>query len=149
MSEFETKDVLVIGKGGREHAIAWLLHNSEMVENVYIAPGNPGTAQIGTNVDCNINDFEAVAEVIEKFAVDMTIIGPEQPLVDGLVDFLEKRGHPVFGPSKTRRTSGGQQKFCQVVHGSATTFQQLLITPTKEVTGIWPKSHLIKGKHGL
>jgi len=113
MSEFETKDVLVIGKGGREHAIAWLLHNSEMVENVYIAPGNPGTAQIGTNVDCNINDFEAVAEVIEKFAVDMTIIGPEQPLVDGLVDFLEKRGHPVFGPSKLAARLEGSKSFAK------------------------------------
>ena len=113
MSERETKDVLVIGKGGREHAIAWTLHNSEMVENVYIAPGNPGTAQIGTNVDCRIDDFESVADVIEKYAIDMTMIGPEQPLVDGLVDFLEERGHPVFGPSKLAAQLEGSKSFAK------------------------------------
>ncbi len=113
MSELETKDVLVIGKGGREHAIAWSLHNSEMVENVYIAPGNPGTAQIGTNVDCRIDDFDSVAEVIEKYAIDMTIIGPEQPLVDGLVDFLEKSGHPVFGPTKLAAQLEGSKSFAK------------------------------------
>ncbi|HKI45116.1 MAG TPA: phosphoribosylamine--glycine ligase [Balneolales bacterium] len=113
MSERETKDVLVIGKGGREHAIAWSLHNSEMVENVYIAPGNPGTAQIGTNVDCRIDDFDSVAEVIEKYAIDLTIIGPEQPLVDGLVDFLEKHGHPVFGPTKLAAQLEGSKSFAK------------------------------------
>ena len=113
MSELETKDVLVIGKGGREHAIAWVLHNSDMVENVYIAPGNPGTAQIGTNVDCRIDDFESVAQVIEKYAIDMTMIGPEQPLVDGLVDFLEKRGHPVFGPTKLAARLEGSKSFAK------------------------------------
>ncbi len=113
MSSREIKNVLVIGKGGREHAIAWALRNSELVENVYIAPGNPGTAQVGTNIECHIDDFDEIAGIIEEYAVDITVVGPEQPLVDGLTDFLKERGHPAFGPSKSAARLEGSKSFAK------------------------------------
>ena len=92
--------ILVIGSGGREHALSWKLAQSPRVTEVYCAPGNAGTAADVTNVDIPADDLNALAEFAEAEAIDLTVVGPEQPLVDGVVDLFKERGLKVFGPSK-------------------------------------------------
>ncbi|HLR25800.1 MAG TPA: phosphoribosylamine--glycine ligase [Fodinibius sp.] len=104
-------NVLLLGNGGREHAMAWSISQSEKLGTLYIAPGNPGTAQCGENVALSLSDFNAIAAFIEDKGIDLTVIGPEQPLVDGLTDFLEAKGHRVFGPSKYAAQLEGSKKF--------------------------------------
>ncbi|MDX1619041.1 MAG: phosphoribosylamine--glycine ligase N-terminal domain-containing protein, partial [Balneolaceae bacterium] len=84
-------NVLLLGSGGREHSLAWSIKRSPLLESLYIAPGNPGTGQVGKNVDLSLSDFEAILEFVEDQAIDLTVVGPEQPLVDGIVDALEER----------------------------------------------------------
>ena len=95
-------NVLVIGSGGREHALAWKIAQSPLVEKVYGAPGNPGIDRLekGACINVGVNDFEALDTYIEAEGIDLTVVGPEVPLVHGIVDFLEERGKRVFGPSK-------------------------------------------------
>lgn len=92
--------VLVIGKGGREHALAWKLNQSPLVEKVYIAPGNPGTATFGINVDIKDSDVKALADFAEKEKIDLTVVGPETTLALGVADEFEARGLKIFGPRK-------------------------------------------------
>lgn len=106
-----TMNVLLLGSGGREHAIAWSFSKSEKLDQLYIAPGNPGTAQVGTNVDISLSDFDAILEFVEEKNIDLTVVGPEKPLVDGITDFLEEKGHKVFGPSKVAAQLEGSKKF--------------------------------------
>ncbi|MAR40572.1 MAG: phosphoribosylamine--glycine ligase [Flammeovirgaceae bacterium] len=96
-------NILVLGSGGREHAISWKISQSEKCSNLYIAPGNAGTGLVGNNLSVNINDFKEVKlNVIEK-SIDLVIVGPEEPLVRGIVDFFksddELKHVKVFGPS--------------------------------------------------
>ena len=84
-------NILVLGSGGREYALAWKIAQSESVEKIYIAPGNAGTNNIGTNLAINIADFEAVKDNVLTLGIDMVVVGPEQPLVDGIVDFFKKQ----------------------------------------------------------
>ena len=91
--------VLVVGSGAREHAIAWALSRSPRVGALYAAPGNGGTASLCTNLDGSSEDPEGLAGLAEAHAVDVTIIGPEQPLADGVVDLFESRGLKAFGPT--------------------------------------------------
>src|SRR5262245_7509366 len=93
--------VLVIGSGAREHALVWKLQQSSRVSGVHVAPGNGGTSRLGTNVDISAGDHEALARFAEKEAIDLTIVGPEGPLVDGLVDLFAARGLTAFGPTKS------------------------------------------------
>ena len=81
-------NILVLGSGGREHALTWKLAQSDRVTNLFIAPGNPGTAKLGTNISIGVNDFEAIDAFIEEKHIDMVVIGPEDPLLNGLTDFL-------------------------------------------------------------
>ena len=83
--------ILLIGSGGREHAIAWKLAQSPRLGKLFIAPGNAGTAQVGTNVDLDTSDHDAVAGFYESENIDMVIVGPEIPLVAGLVDSLSAK----------------------------------------------------------
>src|SRR5262245_16962916 len=92
--------VLVIGKGGREHALVWKLAQSRRVERVYCAPGNAGTAQDGTNVPLDVNDFDRLAAFVKKEGVGLTVVGPEEPLVKGIVDHFHKQQLRVFGPTR-------------------------------------------------
>ena len=92
--------ILVIGKGGREHALAWKLNQSPLVEKVYIAPGNPGTATFGINVDIKDSDIEALADFAEKEKIDLTVVGPETTLALGAADVFEAKGLKIFGPRK-------------------------------------------------
>jgi len=92
--------VLVIGKGGREHALVWKLAQSPRVERVYCAPGNAGTARDGVNVPIEVNEFDKLVRFARKEAVGLTVVGPEGPLAEGIVDHFQKEGLRVFGPSK-------------------------------------------------
>ena len=93
--------VLVIGNGGREHALAWRLSLSSTVDHVYVAPGNPGTANETkvTNVDISTTDYPKLIEFCQNNFIDLVIVGPEQPLCDGIVDLMQDAGINCFGPS--------------------------------------------------
>ncbi|MBV9123779.1 MAG: phosphoribosylamine--glycine ligase, partial [Planctomycetes bacterium] len=91
--------VLVIGKGGREHALVWKLAQSPRVAKVYCAPGNAGTLQEGENVPLEATDFERLVRFAKKEEIGLTVVGPEEPLALGIVDQLQKAGLRVFGPS--------------------------------------------------
>ena len=101
----------VIGSGGREHALCFSLKNSNNIKQIYCFPGNAGTNSIATNVDININDFEKLKDFIIQNKIDFVIIGPEKPLVDGVVDYLEKFNIKVFGPNKIASQLEGSKIF--------------------------------------
>lgn len=91
--------VLVVGGGGREHALAWALDRSPEVERICVAPGNPGTEAVGTSVAIAATDIPGLVEFVDREGIDLTVVGPEAPLVAGLVDELHRRGHAAFGPT--------------------------------------------------
>ena len=101
----------VIGNGGREHALCFSLKNSHKIEQVYCFPGNAGTNSIATNIDINLNNFEKIKDFIIKNEIDFIIVGPEKPLVDGFVDYLEKFNIKVFGPNKIASQLEGSKIF--------------------------------------
>jgi phosphoribosylamine--glycine ligase len=92
--------VLVVGRGGREHALVWKLGQSPRVERVFCAPGNAGTAQDGVNVPIEATDFDHLVKWAKKEEIGLTVVGPEEPLALGIVDFFQKAGLRIFGPSK-------------------------------------------------
>lgn len=96
-------NLLIVGSGGREHALAWKLHRDVPDATVHVAPGNPGTAELGRrvqNVDVPSSDLDALAEFADSRSVDLTVVGPEAPLAAGLADVFAERGLPVFGPGR-------------------------------------------------
>jgi len=93
--------VLVVGKGGREHAIAWKVKQSPLVKKVYIAPGNAGTEKLGTNVPINATDIENLVKFAKEEGIDLTIVGPEDPLAKGIVDRFQREGLKIFGPDSS------------------------------------------------
>lgn len=103
--------VLIIGSGGREHAIAYTLSKSPKVDEIHAIPGNPGIAQIGTCHPGSVEDLEGILKFVEDNNIDFTVIGPEVPLCMGLADLLESRGHKVFGPTKHAATLEGSKAF--------------------------------------
>ena len=120
-------NVLLIGSGGREHAIAWKLFQSPLLKTLYIAPGNPGTAEVGINIDINPLDFEKVKEVVLSKNIELVVVGPEDPLVNGIHDFFinnEFIKHiPVIGPCKAGAMLEGSKDFAKgfmVRHGIPT-----------------------------
>ncbi len=106
-------NVLIIGSGGREHALAWKVAQSDGVDTVYVAPGNAGTAQEAdlVNVDIDTMDFERLADFARDNACTLTIIGPEAPLVGGIVDYFTERQLACFGPSKAAAQLEGSKAF--------------------------------------
>jgi phosphoribosylamine---glycine ligase len=103
--------VLVIGKGGREHALVWKLAQSPRVERVYCAPGNAGTAIDGVNIALEVNEFDKLIRFAKKEKIDFTVVGPEEPLVNGIVDAFQKEGLRVFGPRKSAARIEGSKVF--------------------------------------
>tara|TARA_B100001057_G_scaffold327173_1_gene327451 strand:+ start:6796 stop:8058 length:1263 start_codon:yes stop_codon:yes gene_type:complete len=101
----------IIGSGGREHAICHAIKNSPQVEKIFCIPGNAGTKDIATNIDLNFDDFELLKEFIQKEGIEIIIIGPEKPLVDGMVDYLEENEIKVFGPNKIASQLEGSKIF--------------------------------------
>ncbi len=101
--------VMVVGSGGREYAIGRALHKDTTVEKIYFAPGNGATPQLGENVD--ISDYEELADYAEKEGIDLTVVGPEAPLVGGIVDIFKARGLKIFGPNKEAAQLEGSKIF--------------------------------------
>ena len=108
-------NVLILGSGGREHAFAWKLAQSKQLENLYIAPGNAGTSQCGTNVNISISDFEAIKNLVWEKSIDLVLVGPEDPLVNGIHDYFLQddilKEIPVIGPKKDGAQLEGSKDF--------------------------------------
>jgi phosphoribosylamine--glycine ligase len=112
--------VLLVGNGGREHAIAWKLAQSKELTKLYIAPGNPGTAQCGENVAIKAEDVNELVKFAKEKKVELVIVGPEDPLAEGIVDALEAEGIRVFGPSKAAAQLEADKAFSkQIMRSSA------------------------------
>ena len=103
--------VLVIGRGGREAAIAYALNKSSKVDELYCLPGNPGMGEIATLINGSVEDLDFILKTVEDLKIDFTVIGPEVPLCMGLADLLESHGHKVFGPTKVAATLEGSKAF--------------------------------------
>ncbi len=103
--------VLIVGSGGREHAIAWSVSQSSKVDQIYCAPGNGGIREIAECVDIGAMEFDKLADFAEEKAIDLTIIGMDDPLVGGVVDVFEQRGLRVFGPRKNAAIIEGSKSF--------------------------------------
>jgi len=93
-------NALIVGGGGREHALAWKISQSPYIDKLYVAPGNAGIAKIATIVDIKADDIRGLASFAERNSIDLTIVGPENPLAMGIADYFAKRGLAVFGPSQ-------------------------------------------------
>ena len=108
-------NILVLGSGGREHAISWKISQSKKCRNLYIAPGNAGTELVGNNLSVNINDFKEVKLIVIEKSIDLVIVGPEEPLVRGIVDFFksddELKHVKIFGPSSEGSKLEGSKDF--------------------------------------
>src|SRR4051794_8892190 len=100
--------ILVIGTGGREHALCWKLAQEA---EVVAAPGNPGIAQVARCIDVDVKNGEAVAAIATREMVDLVVVGPENPLIDGLADTLRNHGFPVFGPGAAGARLEGSKSF--------------------------------------
>jgi phosphoribosylamine--glycine ligase len=101
----------IIGSGGREHAICYSLSKSKKINKIYCFPGNAGTAEIAENIDLNLENFDELKQLIIKLNIDLIVVGPEKPLVEGIVDFLEKNQIKVFGPNKFSSQLEGSKIF--------------------------------------
>ena len=104
-------NLAVIGSGGREHAICYKLKKSPKIKKLVCIPGNAGTQKIAENINEDISNFEALYKIIKKQNIDIVIIGPEQPLVEGLVDYLSERKISVFGPNRFAAQLEGSKAF--------------------------------------
>ena len=109
--------ILLLGSGGREHALAWKMLQSSKTSKLFVAPGNAGTAAIATNVSLNILDFEAIKTFTIQEKVEMVVVGPEDPLVHGIYDFFKNDAEinhiPVIGPSKVGAQLEGSKEFAK------------------------------------
>jgi phosphoribosylamine---glycine ligase len=111
--------VLVVGSGGREHALAWKIAASPRVERVFVAPGNAGTAAEAENVAIAADDISGLIKFVQQNSIDLTVVGPEAPLVAGIVDVFQREKLRIFGPSKMAAQLEGSKVFCKnVLHGA-------------------------------
>ena len=108
-------NIMILGSGGREHAISWKISQSKSCKNLYVAPGNAGTSLVGNNIPININDFEEVKKNVIERSIDLVIVGPEEPLVNGIVDFFKSdnklKNIKIFGPSSNGSKLEGSKDF--------------------------------------
>lgn len=109
--------LLLLGSGGREHALAWKIAQSPKIEKLYIAPGNAGTSEVGENVILNLNDFAEIGDFVKSKAIDMLVVGPEAPLVKGIVDYFRQdedlKKVKVIGPSQAGAQLEGSKDFAK------------------------------------
>ena len=103
--------ICIIGSGGREHAICKTISTSPKVSKIYCLPGNAGTQELAQNINLDINDFEKILKFLKESKVDLVIVGPEKPLVNGIVDYLESNNIKVFGPRKIPSQLEGSKTF--------------------------------------
>ena len=129
--------ILLLGSGGREHALAWKISQSSKVEKLYIAPGNAGTANVGENVNIKANDFEGIKFFCLEKQIQMVVVGPEDPLVKGIYDFFKEdellKSIPVIGPSKQGAVLEGSKDFAKAFmqrHGIPTAAYQTFTSET-------------------
>ncbi|HYB72466.1 MAG TPA: phosphoribosylamine--glycine ligase [Candidatus Sulfotelmatobacter sp.] len=119
--------ILVVGGGGREHALAWKLKQSPAVTKLYVAPGNAGIAELAECVDISVSDVRPLADFAERHAIDLTVVGPELPLTMGIVDEFGRRGLRIFGPGREAAALEGSKVFAKRFmkrHGIPTGFHQ-------------------------
>jgi phosphoribosylamine--glycine ligase len=116
-SKTNNMHVLILGGGGREHAFAWKLAQSPKVSKLYIAPGNAGTSLIGENLPVNVNDFDAIKKIVLEHHIDMVVVGPEDPLVNGIADYFSANEDlneiPVIGPGREGAKLEGSKDFAK------------------------------------
>ncbi|NDE04378.1 MAG: hypothetical protein EB003_06995 [Flavobacteriia bacterium] len=109
--------VLLLGSGGREHAIAWKISQSSILDELFIAPGNAGTKKHGKNLDLKLTDFEAIKQAVLQHAIDMVVVGPEEPLVLGIYDYFQQdpelKNVALIGPSKEGAQLEGSKDFAK------------------------------------
>src|SRR5690349_5831299 len=110
---------LVVGNGGREHALAWKIAQSPRVDRVFVAPGNAGTASDAENIDISATDIPRLVRFAQENKIDLTVVGPEAPLSVGLVDALEAAGLKVFGPKRAAAQLEASKVFCKNLLRSA------------------------------
>lgn len=108
-------NILILGAGGREHAFAWKLSQSPLCDQLYVLPGNAGTAQLAINIPLSFNDFEAIAQAILEYTIELVVVGPEEPLVKGIIDFMRSRPElsrvKFIGPSRQGAQLEGSKDF--------------------------------------
>ena len=128
--------ILIIGSGGREHALAWKCASSEKTEKVYVAPGNAGTALEDKveNINIAYNDIEGLLNFALNNDIDLTIVGPEEPLVKGVVDTFENNNLRIFGPSKAASQLEGSKSFART---SLKNIKSLLQATRHSLIQIW------------
>ena len=108
-------NIALIGSGGREHALCQKIYESKSVNKIICLPGNAGTSKIATNIDVDILNFKKVLKLIKFNKIDLVIVGPEEPLVKGIVDFLKKNKIQVFGPNKYASQLEGSKAFMKKI----------------------------------
>jgi len=110
-------NILILGSGGREHAIAWKLKQSKKSDKIFIAPGNAGTSTVGTNLKIGVTDFDAIAECVNEHNIGMLVVGPEAPLVEGIVDYFDNKtdlsDFRIIGPAKFGAQLEGSKEFAK------------------------------------
>ena len=134
--------VLVIGSGGREHALCWKIAQSEQVQKIYCAPGNGGTRTVAENVDIKANEMDRLLDFALLNSIDLTIVGPEEPLVLGIVDKFEENGLRVFGPNKSCARLEGSKEFSKI-------FMEKYNIPTAKYRSYTDYKEAIKGLEGF
>ena len=132
-------NILLLGSGGREHALAWKIAQSPKVDSLFIAPGNAGTSLVGTNVPIAVNDFPAIKDFVQKNDIEMLVVGPEDPLVNGIYDYFANdaalKGTPVIGPSCKGAQLEGSKDFSKAFmqrHGIPTAAYKSVTSETLE-----------------
>ena len=113
----DTMNILILGSGGREHTFAWKISQSNLCNQLFVAPGNSGTSQIATNIDISVNDFQSIKELVFDKSIDMVVVGPEDPLVQGIHDFFLKDSDlkhvMVIGPEAKAAQLEGSKEFAK------------------------------------
>jgi len=116
-TDYQYMNILLLGSGGREHAFAWKLSQSPLVDKLYIAPGNAGTAFCGENIDCSPLDFEKIALLVKEKKIGLVVVGPEDPLVQGIYDYFQAHAElkhiPLIGPSQKGAQLEGSKDFAK------------------------------------
>lgn len=132
-------NILLLGSGGREHALAWKISQSKKVTKLYVAPGNAGTSEVSENIELNLSDFESIKKHTLEKKIEMVVVGPEQPLVDGISDFFisdpELNNIPIIGPIKAGAILEGSKDFAKdfmTKYGIPTARYQSFKKPTVE-----------------
>jgi len=143
-------NILILGSGGREHAFAWKISQSPLCDNLFVAPGNAGTANVAKNLPISYNDFEAVASAVIENKIELVLVGPEEPLVNGIVDYFESRqdlaGIKLIGPDKAGAQLEGSKDFSKQFmqkYGIPTASSKTFTAETLEIGVEYLESHAL------